>query len=97
MIFTLICKDKPGHLETRMSTRPEHVEFLNGLNASGKLTFAGPLLDDEGKPIGSLVALNVADRAEAEAIAAADPYTHAGLFSSTEIYPWNWLFNKPEA
>jgi uncharacterized protein YciI len=91
MIFTLICKDKPGQLETRMSNRPDHVEFLNGLNASGKLKFAGPFLNAEGKPIGSLVALEVADRAEAEA------YAKAGLFESTEIHPWNWVFNNPEA
>lgn len=97
MIFTFIGRDKPGLLETRLSNRPEHVDYLNGLNANGKLKFAGPFLNEEGKPIGSLVAIEAADRAEAEAIFAADPYAKAGLFESTELYPWNWLFNKPEA
>lgn len=96
MFFTLICKDKPGHLEVRLANRPAHVDYLNGLNASGKLKFAGPFLGEDGKPIGSLVAVEVADLAEAQTLAADDPFAQAGLFQSTEILPWNWTFNAPE-
>lgn len=95
MLFALICKDKPGHLQTRMDARPDHVAFLEKLNGDGKLAFAGPFLDGDGKPDGSLVVLDAADRAEAEALAAADPYARAGLFERVEIRPWNWVFNKP--
>ena len=97
MIFTLICKDRPGHLEVRLSNRPAHVDYLDGLNAAGKLKFAGPFLGEDGKPLGSLVAVEARDRAEAEALAAGDPFAKAGLFESTEILPWNWVFNAPEA
>ncbi|RIK86394.1 MAG: hypothetical protein DCC69_06830 [Hyphomicrobiales bacterium] len=97
MIFALICKDKPGGLEVRLANRPAHLDYLTALNAAGKLKFAGPLLDDEGKPVGSLVAVEAGDRAGAEAIAAGDPYARAGLFESVEIHPWNWVFNAPEA
>lgn len=97
MIFALICKDKPGALELRLASRPAHVDYLNALNAAGKLKFAGPFLGDDGKPVGSLVAVEAADRAGAEEIAAADPYAKAGLFDSVEIHPWNWVFNAPEA
>lgn len=95
MLFALICKDKPGHLQVRLDTRPDHVNFLNALNADKQLAFAGPFLDADGKPNGSLVVVDVADPAGAEAIAAADPYAKAGLFESIEIKPWNWVFNKP--
>ena len=27
----------------------------------------------------------------------ADPYAKAGLFSSVEVEPYNWVFNKPGA
>ncbi|WP_315926177.1 YciI-like protein [Mesorhizobium sp. SP-1A] len=97
MLFALICKDKPGHLQTRLDARPDHVAFLDGLNAEKKLAFAGPFLDADGKPEGTLAVFDVADRAEAEAIAAADPYAKAGLFESVDIRPWNWVFNKPAA
>lgn len=96
MRYALICKDKPGHLQVRLDTRPAHVAWLDELNARGGLSFAGPFLDADGKPTGSLVVVEAADMAEAEAIAAADPYAKAGLFASVEINAWNWVFNKPE-
>jgi uncharacterized protein YciI len=97
MIFALICKDKPGHLQTRLAIRPGHVAYLDELNADGRLKFAGPFLDGDGKPCGSLVAVEAADRAAAESLSRADPYAMAGLFESVEIHPWNWVFNNPEA
>jgi len=97
MLFAFICKDKPNHLQLRMEVRPNHAAFLNGLNAEGTLKFAGPFLDAEGKPEGSLVVVEAADKAEAEAIAAADPYALTSLFDSVEVRAWNWVFNKPSA
>lgn len=95
MLFALICKDKPGALDKRMQARPDHVAFLDKLNAEKKLAFAGPFLDADGKPDGSMVVVETPDRAAAEALAAADPYATAGLFDSVEIRHWNWGFNKP--
>lgn len=95
MLFALICKDKPGALQVRMDTRPEHVAYLERLNGEKKLAFAGPFLDTAGKPNGSLVVVEVEDKAAAEALAASDPYARAGLFDSVEVRAWAWVFNKP--
>ena len=95
MLFAFICRDKPGALQVRMDTRPDHVAFLDGLNENGKLAFAGPFLDADGKPNGTLAVIEAPDRAAAEALAAQDPYAKAGLFQSVEIRPWSWVFNKP--
>ncbi|MCF6110680.1 MULTISPECIES: YciI-like protein [Mesorhizobium] len=95
MLFALICKDKPGSLQVRLDTRPEHVAFLEGLNGENKLAFAGPFLDVDGKPNGSLVVVEAPDLEAAEALSAADPFARAGLFESVEIRHWNWTFNKP--
>ncbi|PTE07993.1 YciI-like protein [Mesorhizobium helmanticense] len=97
MLFAWICKDKPGKLQVRLDTRPEHVAFLEGLNSEKKLAFAGPFLDADGKPNGSLVVVEAPDLAAAKALSAADPYARAGLFESVEIRQWNWVFNKPAA
>ncbi|NTF43589.1 hypothetical protein A6U86_23610 [Rhizobium sp. AC27/96] len=97
MLFAFVCKDKPGHLNVRMETRPAHVEHLNKLNAEGTLKMAGPFLDADGKPNGSLVVVSAETIEAAKAIADADPYTKAGLFESVEIKPFNWVFNNPEA
>ncbi|MBX3598719.1 MAG: hypothetical protein KF874_14210 [Rhizobiaceae bacterium] len=95
MLFAILCKDKPGHLQLRLDTRPAHVDFLNALNAQKKLAFAGPFLGSDGKPDGSMVVIDAADLGEAEQIAASDPYDGAGLFESVQIKPWNWVFNNP--
>jgi len=97
MLFAFLCTDKPGHLNVRMDTRPAHLEHLNKLNADGILKMAGPFLDDDGKPNGSLVIVETEDMAAARALAEADPYYQAGLFEKVEVKLYNWVFNKPEA
>ncbi|KPF45009.1 YciI-like protein [Rhizobium sp. G187] len=97
MLFAVICADKPGHLNLRMETRPPHVEWLNGLNAEGKLKIAGPFLDADGKPCGSMLLIAADDLDGAKALAAQDPYAQVGLFETVEIKPYNWVFNNPEA
>lgn len=92
MLFALICTDKPDHLQVRMDNRPAHVEFLQSLGDAMK--GAGPFLDEDDKPNGSLVLIEAADQSEAKAIAAKDPYALAGLFASVEVRPWNWLLKN---
>jgi uncharacterized protein YciI len=97
MLFAVICNDKPGHLDLRMATRPAHLVYLEGLNASGALALAGPFLDADGNPNGSLVVLEAEDQETAQTIAGGDPYAAAGLFASVEVRAWNWTFNRPES
>ena len=97
MLFALQCTDKSGALQLRLDTRPDHVAYLNDLNAKGILKMAGPFLGDDGKPTGSLVIVKTETIDDARAIADADPYAKAGLFANVDIKPWNWVFNKPEA
>ncbi|SFD28770.1 YciI family protein [Tropicimonas isoalkanivorans] len=85
MLVAIICKDKPGALQTRKNNRAAHLEHVD---ASGVVTIAGPFLDDAGEMCGSLVILDVEDMTKAEEWAAKDPYALAGLFESVEIKPW---------
>lgn len=96
MLFALIATDKPDHLETRLAARPAHMDFLNGLQAAGSLVLAGPFLDAEGSPRGSLVVVKSETLGAAKAMLAEDPYQAADLFASVDISAWNWTFNKPE-
>ncbi len=94
MLFAILCNDKADHLQLRLDTRTAHLDYLAQL--SDKLVFAGPFLDDAGKPNGSLVVVQATNLEEAENIAALDPYAKAGLFSGVTVRPWNWVMNKPE-
>ena len=95
MLFALICNDKPSSLQVRTDARPDHLAFLQGLNAEKKLAFAGPFIDADGKANGSLVVVEAPDMDAAKALAAADPYAKAGLFANVEIRQWNWGVNNP--
>ncbi|OQP86978.1 hypothetical protein BTR14_08590 [Rhizobium rhizosphaerae] len=97
MLFAFLCTDKPDALQLRMDTRPEHVAYLDGLNAKGILKMAGPFLSPDGAPVGSLVIVEAADAEAARVLADGDPYAKAGLFAAVEIKPFNWVFNKPGA
>jgi uncharacterized protein YciI len=86
MRVALICHDKPGALQTRLEHRAAHLAHIA---ASGAVEMAGPLLDDAGAMIGSLLILNVDTMDAARAWAAGDPYAQAGLFQAVTIRAWN--------
>lgn len=94
MLFVIEAMDKAGALEVRMQSRPAHVEFLKSLG--DVLVLAGPFLDDDEKPCGSLVVIKAENLDAAKAIAARDPYAAAGLFESSEVRRWSWTLNAPE-
>lgn len=84
-LFALICTDKADSLDLRLATREAHLAYVRD---TGVVQQAGPFLDEEGKMCGSLVILDVPDRAAAEGWAAADPYALAGLFAKVRIEEW---------
>ncbi len=90
MLFTIVCTDKPDHLALRMSTRPAHIAYVGQFAAD--LVVAGPMLDDQGQPCGSMFVINCPDRAAAEAFAAADPYAKASLFGQTSINAYRLVY-----
>ncbi|MEW7007940.1 MULTISPECIES: YciI family protein [unclassified Lentilitoribacter] len=97
MYVALMCKDNAGALQTRLDTREDHLAFLKDLDAKGILKIAGPLLDENDKPCGSLIILNVEDKTEAEQIAKEDPYAKVGLFAEVDIKPYTWVFHEPSS
>ena len=92
MLFAMMCTDRPGALDTRLATRPTHLAYLQ--TYADKLVYAGALLDLDGRPCGSLLIVDVEDRAAAEGFAAGDPYAKAGLFESTVIRPYRLAFKE---
>lgn len=93
MLFAIIAEDRPGGLEHRLAVRPTHLGHLESLGDS--LVFAGPFLDADEKPCGSLVVIEAPSLAEAEAMAARDPFVTEGVFARYEVRRWNWGINNP--
>lgn len=84
MLYAVICKDKPGALQTRLDTRAAHLAYIE---ATGIVKMAGPFLE-EGQMCGSLVILDCESLDAAQAWAAGDPYAAAGLFESVSVTEW---------
>jgi hypothetical protein len=91
--FVLTCIDKPNALDLRMATREAHFAYARDLPA-GFIRLGGPFLDEKGDMAGSLIIIEAADMAAAEAFSLADPYRKAGLFERVEIRPWKATFGE---
>lgn len=68
--------------------RPTHRDYLRGLAGRGALRGSGPYTD--GAP-GALLVFEAADRAELDALLAADPFALAGVIERTEVREWALL------
>jgi uncharacterized protein YciI len=84
--FAIHCIDKPLQQALRQATRPEHLAYLQ--RAIDQVVVAGPLLDESGEPIGSMLLMRFPDYQAAVAFAADDPYARAGLFQSVAVTAW---------
>lgn len=88
MYFHIRCNDKPNSMDLRIATREKHLAYLKGF--ADNLYLAGPTMADDGKTVtGSVIIIDVADKAAAEAFCAGDPYAQAGLFESVTVDAFN--------
>ena len=93
MLFAVIAEDHANGLEHRLAVRPSHLKHLETLG--DKLVFAGPFLDRGEKACGSLMVIDAADQAAAEAMVAEDPFVKQGVFKSYQVRRWSWGINNP--
>jgi len=99
MLFAFVLHDAPGMAARRVEVRPEHKAYLAAV--ADRIAFAGPLLDDTGAMSGSLLVIDFADRTAALAWLAAEPFTRAGVYGSSEVTAFRNLWPQkagfPEA
>jgi len=94
MHYVITCKDKPGHLPVRMEARPDHIKYLN--DYLDHILCAGPTLDEQGNPTGSVLIMEFDNLADAEVWAAQDPYAKVDLFETVTITAWKKVLPTPE-
>lgn len=93
MDFVLYCIDKPDRAETRQTARVPHLEYISG--RQNVFRYGGPLLGDDGRVKGSLMILDLPDRAALERHMRDDPFFSADLFETVTI--WSSRQVIPEA
>ncbi|WP_156754564.1 YciI family protein [Actinokineospora pegani] len=72
------------------AARPAHREYLLELADRGTVVGGGPWADD----LGGMFVAKVADRAELDAILAADPYTTGGVVAEQKVREWEPKLGK---
>lgn len=87
--------DKMDAGDIRQQHREAHIAYRKGLG--DRLLLAGPLLSEDGKPVGSLVLLEARSLQEAKEIAGSDPYAAAGLFDQILVHGYKIMaMNLPQ-
>ncbi|MFT5113025.1 MAG: hypothetical protein ACI8P9_002353 [Parasphingorhabdus sp.] len=93
MPYYIHAEDKAGALELRLQVREAHLAYTMQFN--DKIIAAGPILGDDGETmLGSVILIDLDDRAEVEAYCAGDPYSKAGVFSQVSIQPFRHMWPK---
>ena len=87
MQFLIIARDGQDMLERRMAVRPRHLE--NMARVDGTVICAGGILDDGGRPVGSVLIMDFASRDLLEAYLASEPYVTEGVWADVTVEPMN--------
>jgi uncharacterized protein len=95
--FAVIARDRPGAEAARMAARADHFAYIERI--LDRIAIAGPLKDEEGRFIGSILIYDVSDAAAARALVEADPYFAAGVWETPEIHAFTaaagaWIGGK---
>tara|TARA_R110000765_G_scaffold172806_2_gene277717 strand:- start:491 stop:793 length:303 start_codon:yes stop_codon:yes gene_type:complete len=96
-IFAIYCTDKPDTAQKRLDTRDAHFAHIEATLAN--FCIAGPLRDEKGVTVGSLLIVKAKDAAEARKCLEADPYFDAAIWADiriTEFVPaaGDWIGGK---
>jgi len=75
-------------LERRMAARDGHMAVITEWAADGRLALGVPLFTPDWKPAGSLMLLEVPDRAGLDAYLAAEPFAAGGVWKRIETFPF---------
>ncbi len=81
--YAAYCIDAPGAAEPRREHLKAHLAYVE--QVMHKLLVAGPLKDEAGEMIGSLIVFAVDTAAEARQLLDGDPYHRAGVWSDVRI------------
>ncbi len=87
-------RDSERGLELRKQHRESHLAHISILDEAGRIRFAGPLIDAQQNPCGSLIVLEAESLEAAREIAESDPYQVEGIFGQLEVFETKGVFPR---
>ena len=94
MQFVVNAHDGKNMLEKRMEVRPRHLE--NMTRNKEHVVCAGGILDEAGKPIGSVLVLDFESRDQLDAYLAGEPYIIEKVWEDVKVESLNVVIVKGE-
>jgi len=92
-LFCLHCLDnETDGAARRAEARPAHLQWAAGLGQVVRM--AGPLLDSQGRMVGSVFLIEAESLAAVTALNAEDPYSKAGVFGRVTINETRWAIGE---
>lgn len=88
MIFSVIARDgtDPEAPARRQAVREQHLAAIKPQAESGVVRLGGAFLDEHGQMRGSLLLLDLPDRAAVDAWLQNDIYTRSGVWQEFEVF-----------
>lgn len=87
MQFIIMAHDHPNSLDKRLAVRQQHIDTCMGMKKDGTMTYGVALIDEKGDMCGSMIVLDVADRAAVDAYLKDEPYVKGGVWGKIEVIP----------
>ena len=87
MQFIITAHDGANMLEKRMEVRPRHLEGMAKL--SSHIICAGGILDEDGKPKGSVLVMEFESRAQLDEYLANEPYVTEHVWEKVDVETMN--------
>lgn len=87
MGYAIIAWDGPDPAR-RAAARDKHLSILTRWAQDGRLALGVPLFSPAWQPAGSLMVLNVPDKAGLDAYLAEEPFAVDGVWDRWEVYPY---------
>jgi len=84
MIYAFWLLDRPDTQALRVATRPAHRAYLE--KVADRIAFAGPLCDENGLMIGSLLVIDFPSEVAARTWLSEEPFTRAGIYATSHIH-----------
>ncbi len=95
MLFVLMGFDRPGDgSEVRRANRLAHLRYV--VENETIFRYGGALLDDDAKMVGSLMMVELPDRAALDRFLQEEPYSRARLFDPYIIRATRQVLPQPE-
>ncbi len=88
-MFLILAIDDPDRPGWRQAVRPRHLPLLTEACRTGLIRFAGPMLAEDGSQtaIGSIIVLDLPDRAAVDRWLASEPFYTEGVWKEVTIRP----------